>query len=89
MRRQTVAAALENHVITPQTRFDTNPGWMPNGRYRTTDTNNHGVLDTTGALAALEHVIAHVTSKPVEFGSAVRAAQEVFARQSETVGATR
>jgi len=35
-------------------------------------------LDTVGVLAALEHVIADLTKKKVEFGSAVRAAQEVF-----------
>jgi hypothetical protein len=34
-------------------------------------------------LAALEHVLATVTDKPVEYGSAVRAAQEVFARSRE------
>ena len=38
MKPITVAAALEAGVITPQRMFDTNPGWMPNGRYRTTDT---------------------------------------------------
>jgi aspartate aminotransferase-like enzyme len=37
-------------------------------------------LDTVGVLAALEHVTAEVTGKTVEFGSAVRAAQEVYAR---------
>jgi aspartate aminotransferase-like enzyme len=37
-------------------------------------------LDTVGVLAALEHVTAEVTGKAVEFGSAVRAAQEVYAR---------
>jgi aspartate aminotransferase-like enzyme len=36
-------------------------------------------LDTTGVLAALEHVIAATTSIPVEFGSAVRAAQKIYA----------
>jgi aspartate aminotransferase-like enzyme len=36
-------------------------------------------LDTIGVLAALEHVIPELTSKKVEFGSAVRAAQQVFA----------
>jgi len=35
-------------------------------------------LDTVGVLAALEHVIADLTHKPVDFGSAVRAAQEVY-----------
>jgi len=36
-------------------------------------------LDTVGILAALEQVVAETTGKPVEFGSAVRAAQEVYA----------
>lgn len=37
-------------------------------------------LDTVGVLAALEQVIAETTGKAVEFGSAVRAAQEVYAK---------
>jgi aspartate aminotransferase-like enzyme len=37
-------------------------------------------LDTVGILAALEHVLASVTGKPVEYGAAVRAGQEVYAR---------
>ena len=37
-------------------------------------------LDTIGVLAALEHVLADVTGRPIEFGSAVRAAQEVYAK---------
>src|SRR5712671_963033 len=37
-------------------------------------------LDTVGVLAALEQVIAEVSGKSVDFGSAVRAAQEVYAR---------
>jgi len=37
-------------------------------------------MDTVGVLAALEHVIADVTGKAVEFGSAVRAAQEAYAK---------
>jgi aspartate aminotransferase-like enzyme len=39
-------------------------------------------LDTVGVLAALEQVVAEVTGKAVEFGSAVRAAQEVYARRT-------
>ncbi len=35
-------------------------------------------LDTVGVLAALEQVIADLTKKKTEFGSAVRAAQEVY-----------
>ena len=52
----TVAAGLENGVITPATVFNTNPGWMPNGRYRTTDTHNYGVLDTTGVIRKSSNV---------------------------------
>ena len=37
-------------------------------------------LDTVGVLAALEHVVAEVTGNAVEFGCAVRAAQEVYAK---------
>jgi len=39
-------------------------------------------LDTVGVLAALEHVIAEATGKSVEFGCAVRAAQEVYAQKN-------
>jgi len=56
MKPLTVAAALEAGVITPRTRFDTNPGWMPNGRYRTTDHHNYGVLDTTGVITKSSNV---------------------------------
>jgi len=38
-------------------------------------------LDTVGVLAALEQVVADVTRKEVEFGSAVKAAQELYAKQ--------
>ncbi len=38
-------------------------------------------LDTIGVLAALEHVIADATGMAVEFGCAVRAAQEVYAKE--------
>ena len=40
-------------------------------------------LDTVGVLAALEHVIAETTRKAVEFGCAVRAAQQVYASLSK------
>lgn len=38
-------------------------------------------LDTVGVLAALEHVLAAATGQAVEFGYAVRAAQEVYAQK--------
>jgi cell division protein FtsI (penicillin-binding protein 3) len=56
MKPLTVAAALEAGVINTRTRFDTNPGWMPNGRYRTTDHHNYGVLDTTGVITKSSNV---------------------------------
>ena len=56
MKPLTVAAALEAGVITPHTIFDTNPGWIPNGRWKTTDTHNYGVLDTTGVIRKSSNV---------------------------------
>src|SRR6266700_6406148 len=48
-------------------------------------------LDTVGILAALEHVLARGTGQNVEYGAAVRAAQEIYARsfaeKSQLVGA--
>ena len=56
MKPLTVAAALEAGVIDPSTTFNTNPGWMPNGRYRTTDHHNYGVLTTTGVITKSSNV---------------------------------
>jgi cell division protein FtsI (penicillin-binding protein 3) len=56
MKPLTVAAALEAGVITPNTVFDTNPGWIANGRWKTTDTHNYGVLDTTGVIRKSSNV---------------------------------
>lgn len=62
-------------------------GEMKGKLFRMAHIGYYDYLDTVGALAALEHVLAHVTGKSVEFGSAVRAAQEVFARQNEATPA--
>ena len=56
MKPLTVAAGLEAGVIKPQTIFNTNPGWIANGRYRTTDHHNYGVLDTTGVITKSSNV---------------------------------
>ena len=56
MKPVTVAAALTMGAVTPDTLIDTNPGWMPNGRYRTTDTSNHGVLTVTGVITKSSNV---------------------------------
>jgi aspartate aminotransferase-like enzyme len=64
-------------------------GEMKGKLFRMAHIGYYDYLDTIGALAALEHVLARVGSKSVEFGSAVRAAQEAFALQTETASATR
>lgn len=63
MKPLTVAAGLEAGVITPATLFDTSPGWIPNGKYRTTDTHNWGVLDTTGIIRKSSNVGASMVAK--------------------------
>jgi aspartate aminotransferase-like enzyme len=55
-------------------------GEMKGKLFRIAHIGYYDFLDTIGILAALEHVLATVTDKPVEYGAAVRAAQEVFAR---------
>ena len=64
-------------------------GEMKGQLFRMAHIGYYDYLDTIGILAALEQVLAQVTGKPVEFGSAVRAAQEVFARQTESAAAGR
>jgi aspartate aminotransferase-like enzyme len=55
-------------------------GEMKGQLFRIAHLGYYDYLDTIGILAALEHVLASVTGKRVEYGAAVRAAQEVFAR---------
>lgn len=57
-------------------------GEMKGHLFRIAHLGYYDYLDTVGILAALEHVTAEVTGKKVEFGSAVRAAQEVWERSS-------
>ena len=59
----TVAAALEAGTITPHTLFNTSPGWIPNGKYRTTDTHNYGTLDTTGVIRKSSNVGASLIAR--------------------------
>src|SRR6266849_783640 len=58
-------------------------GEMKGKLFRIAHLGYYDYLDTIGIPAALEHVLASVTSKPVEYGTAVGAAQEVYARSSE------
>jgi aspartate aminotransferase-like enzyme len=54
-------------------------GDMKGKLFRIAHIGYYDYLDTVGILAALEQVLATVTDKSVEFGSAVEAAQRVFA----------
>ena len=56
MKPVTIAAAMEKGVISPASKFDTSPGWIPNGRYKTSDYRNYGVLDTTGIITKSSNV---------------------------------
>jgi len=44
-------------------------------------------LDTIGVIGALEHVLTTVGGQSIEYGAGLRAAQEVYARQTERVAA--
>ena len=56
-------------------------GEMKGKLFRIAHLGYYDYLDTVGVLAALEHVLASVTGRPVEYGSAVRAAQQVYAKR--------
>ena len=61
-------------------------GEMKGQLFRIAHIGYYDYLDTIGILGALEHVLARVTGKPVEYGAAVRAAQEVYARATAAKG---
>jgi len=54
-------------------------GEMKGKLFRIAHIGYYDFLDTVGILAALEHVLASVTGKGVEYGIAVQAAQEIYA----------
>lgn len=54
-------------------------GEMKGKLFRIAHLGYYDYLDTVGILAALEQVIASVMRQPVDYGAAVRAAQEVYA----------
>ncbi len=56
MKPLTAAAALEAGTATPTSVIDTRPGWIANGRWRTSDTHNYGVLTTTGVITKSSNV---------------------------------
>ena len=55
-------------------------GEMKGKLFRIAHIGYYDYLDTIGILGALEHVLARTTQRSVEYGAAVRAAQEVYAR---------
>ena len=55
-------------------------GEMKGQIFRIAHIGYYDYLDTIGILGALEHVVARATGKAIDYGSAVRAAQEVYAR---------
>jgi aspartate aminotransferase-like enzyme len=67
--RETFAAVVAN-----------GQGDMKGKLFRIAHIGYYDYIDTVGILAALEHVLTSVTGKPVEYGTAVRAAQEVYGR---------
>jgi aspartate aminotransferase-like enzyme len=64
-------------------------GEMKGKLFRIAHIGYYDYLDTIGILGALEHVLARVTDKRVEYGAAVRAAQQVYAQSHETALAAR
>jgi aspartate aminotransferase-like enzyme len=55
-------------------------GEMKGKLFRIAHLGYYDYLDTVGILAALEQVMASIGVRPVQYGAAVRAAQEVYAR---------
>jgi aspartate aminotransferase-like enzyme len=78
---------LDSGVIVKEfrNRFDAvvanGQGSMKGQMFRVAHIGYFDYLDTIGIIAALEHVMAKVAG-PVEFGTALKAAQDVFAKAS-------
>jgi aspartate aminotransferase-like enzyme len=62
-------------------------GEMKGKVFRIAHLGYYDYLDTIGIIAALEHVIERVTHREIQYGSGVRAAQEVYAKQMQTEAA--
>ncbi|MBS0194249.1 MAG: penicillin-binding protein 2 [Proteobacteria bacterium] len=56
MKAFTIASALEAGLVTPDTKFDTNPGSMELSGHVIHDTHNHGVLTVTGIITKSSNV---------------------------------
>jgi aspartate aminotransferase-like enzyme len=57
-------------------------GSMKGQLFRIAHLGYYDYLDTIGILAALEHAVAEVTGRAVDFGCAVQAAQRVYAQRA-------
>src|SRR3984957_1432069 len=55
-------------------------GEMKGKLFRIAHIGYYDYLDTIGILGALEHVLARTTQQTIEYGAAVRAAQQIYAR---------
>ena len=55
-------------------------GEMKGKLFRIAHIGYYDYLDTIGILGALEHVLARITGRAVDYGAAVKAAQEVYAQ---------
>src|ERR1700734_1597550 len=64
-------------------------GEMKGQLFRVAHIGYYDYLDTVGILGALEHVLARLTDKSIEYGAAVRAAQQVYAASTEPAVSTR
>lgn len=54
----TIALALESGKFTPDTKIDTNPGWMKIGGYRIKDDLNYGTVTLTQLLQKSSNIAA-------------------------------
>ena len=91
-----VPSGLDAGAIVKQFR-DTFSAVVANGQgemkgklFRIAHIGYYDFLDTLGVIGALEHVLAAVTRRPVEYGAGLRAAQEVYRKKmsdAQVVGA--
>jgi aspartate aminotransferase-like enzyme len=86
----TAPAGLDSSAIVKEFRESFNAvvangqGEMKGKLFRIAHIGYYDYLDTIGIIAALEQVLNSIRAKQVEYGTAVKAAQEVYARQLVT-----
>jgi aspartate aminotransferase-like enzyme len=88
-------SGIDSGAIVKQFREDfaavvaNGQGEMKGQLFRIAHLGYYDYLDTVGILAALEHVLTVVIGRPVEYGAAVRAAQEVYAKSARVEAGAR